>query len=71
MKTSSYFTTYDDWRQALTVQCGIELTATYAQERVLALQNVQDRTTKEFTAHYGEAYLRQVIAWFERAAREA
>lgn len=37
----------------------------------MALREPSDRATKDFTAHYGEAYLRQVITWFERAAREA
>ncbi len=67
---ASYFTSYDEWREALTVRCGIALTVAYAQERVAALKNPADRATGEFTRFYGEAYLRQVIAWFERAARE-
>lgn len=71
MASGSHFTTYEEWRHALTVTCGIPLTTAYARERVMALREPSDRATKDFTAHYGEAYLRQVITWFERAAREA
>lgn len=64
------FHTFSEWREALTVRCGIRLTPEYARERIAALRNPADRSTAEFVKCYGEAYLRQVIAWFEQAARE-
>lgn len=66
----SYFQSYSEWREALTVRCGIHLTPDYARERINALKNPSDRSTAEFIKCYGESYLRQVIAWFERAERE-
>lgn len=69
MAQGFYFDNYDEWRHALTVRCGIQLTPDYACERIVALNNPTDTSTKEFTKCYGEAYLRQVIAWFERAAQ--
>lgn len=65
-----YFQSYAEWRDALTQRCGIDLTADYARSRISALQDPSDKATKEFTAKYGDAYLRQVVQWFEQAERE-
>jgi len=62
-----YFQSFSEWRQAITERCNINLTPEYAQSRIEALQNSQDRTTKEFKSKYGEDYLNQVIKWFELA----
>lgn len=64
-----YFQSYDEWREALTVRCKIDLTPTYARTRITALRDPSNKSTQDFTATYGEAYLRQVIAWFEQAER--
>lgn len=66
----SYFQSYSEWREALTVRCGIRLTPDYARERIAALKNPSDRSTADFIKCYGEGYLKQVVAWFERAERE-
>ncbi len=70
MTNDFYFHTYSEWRDALTRRCGIALTASYAEERLAALQNPTNPTTAEFVRCYGDAYRRQVIAWFQRAAQE-
>ena len=64
-----YFQNYDEWRLALTERCRIDLTPEYARSRIAALEDPKDSATQEFTAKYGEAYLRQVIEWFEQAAQ--
>ncbi len=64
-----YFQSYDEWRHALTERCKINLTPDYARTRISALRDTADPHTKEFTAQYGEAYLQQVIEWFEQAER--
>ena len=64
------FNNYAECRQALTVRCGIRHTPEYVRDRITALQNPADRSTAEFIDCYGEAYLRQVITWFEKAAKE-
>lgn len=66
-----YFQSYAEWKQALTQRCNINLTPEYAQSRIIALNNTDDRDTKEFVAKYGDAYLKQVIQWFEQAANES
>ncbi|MCC5789184.1 MAG: hypothetical protein JJT75_06090 [Opitutales bacterium] len=68
---SFYFQTYDEWHKAITLHCRLELTKTYTEARLQALQNNEDPTTKEFLQTYGEDYRKQVIHWFERAHREA
>lgn len=65
-----YFSSFMDWRRALTQQCNINLTSEYARERILALQDQSNPATREFSAKYGDAYLQQVIQWFQRAEKE-
>ncbi|GLS26618.1 hypothetical protein [Marinibactrum halimedae] len=62
-----YFQSYEEWRHALTKRCNIDLTPDYARKRIAALRNSNDSHTKEFSAKYGQAYLKQVIQWFEQA----
>lgn len=66
-----YFSTYQEWREGLTVKCRQPLTAEYAEGRLNALRNDRDKTTREFIKVYGEDYRQQVIRWFERARNEA
>ena len=68
--TNFYFQSYNEWRHTITERCNIKLTADYARSRITALQNPSDKTTEEFISTYGEAYLAQVIRWFEQAERE-
>lgn len=68
--TNFYFRTYEEWRQALTERCKIDLTPDYARTRLTALRNPANPATRDFTAKYGEAYLQQVIKWFEQAKRD-
>jgi len=63
------FQSYHEWRHALTELAGIPLTREYARERIQALQNPQDSHTDDFRKQYGDAYLQQVIRWFEQAEK--
>lgn len=67
--TGFYFQSYAEWRHALTQRCGINLTPDYARTRISALRNPSDQHTREFVAKYGEAYLQQIVRWFEEAER--
>ncbi|MGD1955774.1 MAG: hypothetical protein ACFBZ9_11180 [Sphingomonadales bacterium] len=64
-----YFQSYQEWREALTVRCKIDLTPDYARSRIAALRDPSDKATQDFAATYGDAYLQQVIQWFEQAER--
>lgn len=68
--TAPFFQSYSEWREALTVRCGIHLTGAYARERIAALKNDRDPATVDFVRCYGEDYRNQVMAWFQRAERE-
>ncbi len=63
-------TTYAQWRNCIEVRCRIPLTATYIRGRLSELQNGEHAKTKEFTRLYGTDHLKQIIAWFRRAADE-
>lgn len=65
--TEFYFQSFMEWRQALTERCNIKLTPEYARSRIAALQDPSDKVTQEFKSKYGEAYLQQVIKWFQQA----
>lgn len=64
-----YFQSFAEWHQAITERCNINLTPEYARSRIAALQDPLDKSTRDFTSKYGEAYLQQVIQWFEQAER--
>ena len=61
---------YEEWKQCITVDCGIPLTVAYTEERIAALQDPKVHSTKRFTELFGEAYLARVIGWFEQAQNE-
>ena len=65
-----YFQSYTEWRDALTQRCKINLTKDYARARIDSLRNGNDPHTQEFAAKYGDAYLQQVIQWFEHAEQQ-
>ena len=62
-----YFTTYQQWYDAITTRCNIQITPNYAEQRIQALSNSKDPNTKEFVNKYGQGYTNQIIQWFERA----
>ena len=65
-----YLKSFAEWRHVLTENCKIKLTPEYARSRISALKDPLDKSTEEFKAKYGEAYLLQVIKWFEQAEQE-
>ena len=65
-----YFQSYAEWHQALTIRCGIKLTPDYVRKRIHALEDKSDPDTRAFAEKYGEAYLRQVIRWFQEAEKK-
>lgn len=61
--------TYEQWRHCIVVECGLELTPNYISERISALQNFKDYTTKKFIQLYGQRHHQNVLAWFEQAQK--
>lgn len=58
---------YEQWHHCITVECGIKLTPDYVAERLTVWRQENLEETKRFRHFYGDAYLRQVVSWFERA----
>ena len=46
---------YQEWQHCITVDCGINLTPDYVNQRLLALNDKKDYHTKKFVKLYGEA----------------
>lgn len=62
---------YQQWRECITVHCRISLSKTYIASRLVELRNSSHPKTHEFLEKYGQAYLSQVIQWFETAQKES
>lgn len=65
------FNSFEQWRAAITGPCGINLTQDYCEDRVRALNNPAEPSTKAFVEAYGETYRALVVSWFDQAARHA
>lgn len=65
------FTDFAEWRKAITVRCGLTLSAEYCTERIAELQNEAVPSTRNFIKEYGENYRQAVISWFEQARQQA
>lgn len=62
---------YQQWRECITVRCGVPLTRSFVTARLEELRNPKHPKTSEFAQKYGSEYLQQVISWFEQAERSA
>ena len=62
---------YDEWRAAMTETAGFSLNPAYCQDRINALSNEQDPSTRAFLKAYGDAHRDQVVRWFEQALAES
>jgi hypothetical protein len=57
---------YLQWRHCIEVDCGIALEPDFIAVRMAALTH-DDAEPQRFARLYGEAHLRRVIGWFQRA----
>ncbi|MEM7208780.1 MAG: hypothetical protein AAF434_13225 [Pseudomonadota bacterium] len=62
---------YEEWKDCITVHCGIPLTSDYIKKRLVALRDPKEHGTKRFTELYGDLHLKRVIEWFEQAGAES
>ena len=71
MKLSSIIPhNFTEWKHCITVECGIELSRHYIDQRLVALQTENDHYTQQFTRLYGPKHLAQVLSWFKQAQAE-
>lgn len=69
MQTSIIPQTYDQWRHCIIVECGLELSPSFIENRLAALNNEGEHYTQQFIRLYGRDYLDTVIAWFLQAQK--
>ena len=65
------YESYTHWRAEITAKANVTLDAAYCTERIEALSNEQDPSTKAFLKTYGSAHRDQILRWFEQALGEA
>ena len=63
-------TDYAEWRECITVHCGIPLTQQYISERLTALSQSDKEETNRFRRIYGDHHLQSVLGWFQRAKND-
>lgn len=68
-ETSMIPETYQQWRDCITIRCGIPLTDDFIRSRLKELRDSSNPKTAEFAKMYGREYLNQVIEWFEQAGK--
>ncbi len=67
MENSIIPQSYEAWRHCIIVECGLELTPGFIEERISALQNNSDYYTQQFVRLYGQQQLKKVLGWFMQA----
>lgn len=60
---------YEEWRHCIIVECGLELTPNFIENRIASLQNDKEHYTQQFIRLYGRQYLETVIGWFLQAQK--
>ncbi len=58
---------YEEWHHCITVDCGIPLNSAFIDERIAAMQDINDFKTRQFLELYGLQYHQQVMKWFLQA----
>jgi hypothetical protein len=71
MISNGFPTSYAEFCHLITQRCGTALTRAYCNERITALRDTHETTTRDFLRFYGPQHHQQIIAWYEQAAREA
>ena len=67
MKTPIIPETYDQWHQCIVVECGLELTTSFIEQRISALKDNKVHYTKQFIDKYGPQHHQRVLSWFVQA----
>ncbi|MFN9573899.1 MAG: hypothetical protein ACK50G_00605 [bacterium] len=70
MKTPVIPQTYAQWHHCITVECGITLTRSFAEERLAIWSNPGADETRRFEQLYGQDHLARVRQWFAQALEQ-
>jgi len=69
MKTSIIPQNYEEWRHCIIVECGLELSPSFIEQRIAALQNNGEHYTQQFVRKYGAQHHQRVLGWFMQALK--
>jgi hypothetical protein len=58
--------TYEQWLNCIQVDCGIQLTPQFVEERLQTLSDQSQAETKKFVATHGEEHYEKIINWYKR-----
>lgn len=58
--------TFEDWVSCIVNDCRINLTTTFAQQRLAVYEDPNHPETKQFAKLYGEQHLNNVVHWYRR-----
>ena len=61
---------YEEWLHCITVECSLQLTRPYIDQRLEVWRNDRLEETERFRRLYGDAHLKRVIGWFEQAGTQ-
>ncbi|WNZ58426.1 hypothetical protein QT397_14120 [Microbulbifer sp. MKSA007] len=61
---------FNAWLYCITVECGIELTPEFVDERINALQDNKNYHTRNFILLYGQEHHQKVLSWFKQVREE-
>ncbi len=60
--------TFEEWVNCITNDCGIPLNAAFASGRLSVLEDKNKAETKLFIQKYGEDHWKNVVQWYQRVA---
>jgi hypothetical protein len=71
MQTPIIPQSYEEWRHCIIVECGLELTPYFIEQRISALQSNNEHYTQQFSRKYGVEHHQRVLRWFIQARDSA
>ena len=61
MQSSIIPQTFDEWRQCIVVDCGLELSERFIEQRISSLQDMSEHYTQQFVRKYGPEHHQRCI----------
>ncbi|MEM9283936.1 MAG: hypothetical protein AAGA96_19110 [Verrucomicrobiota bacterium] len=68
---NSTYESYAQWRSMMTETAGLNLDPSYCRERIEALSDEKDPSTKSFVKTYGVSHRNQIVRWFQQVIEES
>lgn len=56
---------FEEWQNCIVHDCGIDLSKSFAKERLAVFENENHPETKNFKKLYGEKHLDNIIYWYK------